>query len=306
MPSLVLISGEEEFLVERAVRDEVSVSLAGEVCEYDMPDGIESYLYESQTPLMSGSARAFVLRGVQEVPPLPPGDNDIMVCVSKSAKKPLTDPRAKRVHSFPKLKSYSDNNEVLRWILKEGERLNIDLSRVAPALFVNCGSNLRKLASEIEKLSVLTPKGASVAPEDARALMCFSADLNPQQIVDAICDGQTLRALAFYDKLQEANEETGWIIAYLQRFAIQQLKFELLREKKLPDSELSQSLGVHPFILKKLFLQRQGLWSKPSLLRGLNALCELDVAHKKGDVSARFGLESEIIRLSEEAKDVKR
>ena len=306
MSSLILVNGEEDFLMERAVRDEVAVSLIGEVSEFRLPDGLEGFLYESQTPLLSGAPRAYVLWDVVEIPSLPEVEKDLIVCVAKGIKKPLSDKRAKRSHTFPKLKSYSDNNEIVRWILKEGERLNIDLSRVAPALFVNCGSNLRKISSEIEKMSVLTPPGTAVSPDEARSLMCFSADLNPQQIVDAICDGYTVRALAFYDKLQEANDETGWIIAYLQRLSIQQLKLEILREKKASDSEAAAALGVHPFIFKKMILGRQGLWSRKSVLGSIDTLCELDVAHKRGDVSARFGLESEIIRLSEEARDVKR
>ncbi len=307
MPTLILVNGEERFLMERAVQDEISVSLSEDVTIYDFPDGLESYLYDSQIPLMSGASRAYVLLDVVDIPQMPEGDKDTLICVAKSSKKPLTDSRARRTLSFPKLKSFSDNNDVLKWILKEGERFNIDLSRVAAALFVSCGNNLRKIASEVEKLSVLTPRGTVVSPDDARTIMCFSADLTPQPIVDAICDGHSPKAIAFYDKLQEANDETGWIIAFLQRFSIQQLRFELLREKKAADSESAEVLGLHPFIFKKMVINRQGLWQKKSLLSSIDTLCELDVAHKRGDVSVRFGLESEIIRLAEEAKiNVKR
>jgi DNA polymerase III delta subunit len=306
MSALVLVNGDEDFLMERAVRDEISVSLSGSVQEFQVPDQLDEYLYESQAPVFGNAVRSFVLWGVTEIPALPECPGDLLVCVSKSAKKPLSDKRAKRIHNFPKLKSYSDNNEVIRWILKEGERLNIDLSRVAPALFVNCGNSLRKLASEIEKISILSSRGSVVTPDEVKGLICFSAELNPQQILDSICDGYTIKALAFYDKLQEANDETGWIIAYLQRFVIQQIKFDLLLEKKTSDSEAASKLGVHPFIYKKMLMSRQALWSRKSLLTSIDTLCELDIAHKKGDVSARFGLELEIVRLSEEAKDVKR
>jgi DNA polymerase III delta subunit len=136
--------------------------------------------------------------------------------------------------------------------------------------------------------------------------MCFSADLNPSQITDAICDGHTVKALAFYDKLQEANDETGWIIAYLQRLVFQQLKLELLTDRGASDQEAADSLGVHPFIFKKMLSGRRKLWSKQSLLGNIDTLCELDIAHKRGDMSARFGLESVIIEMAQEARDVKR
>ncbi len=301
MSSLVLVNGEEDFLMERAARDEVSSSLIEEVNEYKLPSGLEEYLYDSQTPLFSGSSRAFILWEVNEIPKLPEG-SDLLICVAKSSKKPLSDKRAKRVHNFPKLKSYDDNNEVIKWILREGERLNIDLSRVATALFVNCGNSLRKISSEINKIAVLTPQGSIVSPNDARGVMCFSAELNPSQIIEAICDGNTTKALAFYDKLQEANDETGWIIAFLQRHVLQQLKLELLLEKKFSDSEISEKLGIHPYTYKKVFQKRRNLWTKSSLLNSVNTLCDLDISHKIGESSARFGLELEIIKMSEEAK----
>ena len=303
MTTLILISGEEEFLMERAARDEAVHSLSSEVAEYRLPGQLEDFLLDSQTTLLSGGRRAFILWGAKEVPTIPSGD-DIVIVVS--GKKPLQDKRAARSLKFPKLKSYFDNNEAVRWILKEGERLNIDLSRVAGALFVNSGNCLRKLSTEIEKLSVAVPQGTVVSPEDARHLMCFSAELSPRDIIESICDGQTVRALAFYDKLQDRGDETGWIIAYMQRHVLQQLKFELLHEQLVPDEGSAASLGVPLFVFRKMQISRRGLWSKRSLKASLGTLCDLDVAHKRGESFVRFCLESEVIRLSEEARDVKR
>jgi len=168
---------------------------------------------------------------------------------------------------------------------------------------VNCGNSLRKISSEIEKLAAITPQGTVVSPEEAKGLMCFSAELSPSQIIEALCEGHTAKAIAIYDKMQEANDETGWVIAYLQRHVLQQLKFEMLLEKKLSDSEIIETLGVHPFFYKKTILNRRGLWDKKSLLKSVNILCDLDILHKSGDDFAGFGLEVEIMRLSKEAKD---
>ena len=304
MTTLVLISGEEEFLMERAAREEAVHSLASEASEYRLPGQLEDFLFESQAFPLSGGRRAFILWGAKEVPPIPSVGDDLVIVVS--GKKPLQDKRAARSLKFPKLKAYPDNNEVVRWVLKEGERLNIDLSRVAGALFVNSGSCLRKLSTEIEKFSAAVPQGTVVSPEDARPLMCFSADISPKDIIESICGGQTVRALAFYDRLQERGDETGWIIAYMQRHVLQQLRFELLHEHRVSDEDAAASLGVPLFVFRKMQLSRRGLWSGGSLRASLDTLCDLDVAHKRGETFVRFGLESEVVRLSEEARDVKR
>lgn len=303
MPVLVLISGEEELLMERAAQDEAHLSLAEEVMQFDGASGMDDYIQESSCALLGGGKRTYIVWDAKEVPPLPENAHDTLVVLSK---KPLQHPAAKRALKFPKLKAYPENNEVLGWILKEGQRNNIDLSRVAGALFVNSGSSLRKLATEVDKLALIVPKGSVVSPETARSLLCFSAELTPKEIIDSLCDGQTARALAFLDKLQERADETGWVIAYMQRHVLQQLRFELLAEKKASDDRAAIILGVHPFILKRMYVTRRGLWTKQSLLRSIDTLCDLDIAHKRGSPWARFGLELEVIRLSEEAKDVKR
>lgn len=302
MVSLVLISGEEDFLINRAAGDEARLALAQEILEYEFPDDLEKYLRESSAGFES-SKRAYIVRNPKEIPVLPASLDDVLIIVTK---KPISDKRAKRVLSYPKLKTFSDNNEVVRWTLKEGERFNIDLSRIAGALFVNSGNCLRKISSEVQKISAAVPPGSIVSPEQARPLMCFSAELTPREIINAICDGNTIRALAFYDRLQERTDETGWIIAYLQRHIIQQLRLERLLETKASDDKIASELGVHPFILKKMIFSRRGLWPVSDLVLSLNILCDLDIAHKRGSESAHLGLETEIIRLSEIARDVKR
>lgn len=289
--------------MERVARDEALHSLASETVEYDFPDQLEQFLLESQSSTLLPTKRAFIVRGAKDVPPLPSSGDDLFVFIT--GKRVLKDKRAARRLQFPKLKAYTDDNEVVRWILKEGERLNIDLSRVAGALFVNVGNCLRKLSVEIEKLSMAVSQGTVVSPEDARSLMCFSAELSPKEIVDSICDGQTVRALAFYDKLQEGDDETGWIIVCMQRYVVQQLKLEMLIERGDSDESAAECLGMPDFVFRKAKASRGGLWSKGTLRASLETLCSLDVANKRGEEFARLGLESEIIRLSEEA-NVKR
>ena len=218
MSTLILISGEEELLIERAAHDEAKLSLADEILQFDAPDGIDEYLQESTCSILGNGKRAFILWDATEIPILPENDQDVLIVVS--GKKTLVHPSAKRALKFPKLKAYPENNEVLKWIMKEGENHNIDLTRVAGALFVNCGTTLRKLASEIDKLALITPKGNVVSPESVRSILCFSAELSPREIIDAICDGNTQKAIAFLDKLQERNDETGWIVAYMQRHVL--------------------------------------------------------------------------------------
>lgn len=282
--------------MDRAAFDEARSMLPDSVFTYREKDGLAGYEEEVACRPMGGGRRAFIVWS-SSVPRLP-SDPDCLIVVSK---KKLEFAAAARRLEFPKLKTFSDKNEVVAWILKEGERYNIDLKRVALGLFVNSRKSLRKLASEIRKLAVLVPSGV-VTPEDVRSVIPFSAELTPKEIVEALCEGHPVKAIAYLDRLQEAADETGWVIAFLQRHAIQQLRVELLVASGVSLQDVAGRLGVHPFFFRKTMEPRLGLWSPASLAASLSELCRLDLAHKRGDQSASFGLEAEVIRLSEEAK----
>lgn len=298
MSTLILISGEEDFLAERAARAEASTSLPDAVGHYRFPRDLSRYMDEAFKPdVLESHKTCFIVWGAVTVPELPAYDCTVVVV----SKKRIDDKRAVRAVDFPKLKTFFDNNEVLRWIIKEGERLKIDLTRVAAALFVNCGSCLRKLASEIEKLATITPTGGAVSPDDVRSVLSFSSELTPRQIIDSICEGQTSRALAFYDKLQERGDETGWILAYMHRHVLSQLRTDLLLEQGCPPDRAAQIVGMHPFVFRKGPLAQRGLWTTASLRQSLQTLGDLDVLHKRGkDVTC--SLEFELVRISEEAR----
>lgn len=302
VPKLFLISGEEEFLVERAINEEVSNGLFSDRFEYEFPAGLNSYLEESSVDPIDGFSRAFIIRDAKDIPQLPSGKNDILIFVGGSKK--LSDPRAKITLHFPKLKSFNDNNEILGWILKEGEHHTIDLKRISVALFVNSGKSLRKLSSEIQKIAALVPPGTIVSPEEALSVMCFSAELTPKEIIDAICISNPAKALAYYEKLQEHRDETGWILAYMIRHVANQLRSDLMLDSNIPEEKASSLLKIHPFVYKKTFAAQRGKWSKGILQECLGALCDLDISHKRG-LDVGCSLQILIKKLCEEAGDVR-
>ncbi len=288
--------------MERAARYEADVGLHREVAEFRMPNDAAAYEAASRPSVFGSFPRTFILWNCPTVPDLLGDDEDVVVVVAPPGKKKIEDGRAVRSHFFPKMKTFGDNNEVMRWILREGERLNTDLSRVAGALFVNSGSRLRKLASEIEKVSLVSSKGSAATPDDARSVLCFSAELTPKEIVESISSGNAGMALSYYDKLQEQGDETGWIIAYVHRHVLNVLRARVMHDAGRSESDIAVALGVHPFVVKKSIVPIVGTWTLESLRKSCSALATADVLHKSGVQRARVILESEILRLSTEVR----
>lgn len=299
MGDLIIINGDDGFLKERAAIDEAAMSLSNELSQFKFPeDSIKYEEFLSSRPLDPCSETA-IIWNASNVPNI---FDEVTTIVVSAKGKNLSDNRAKRVVNVKKPKPYDDGIEYVKWILNEGDRLRIDLSRVASALFVNCGMDLRKICSEIEKLRVVSDSHGVVDPSVARRVMCFSAELTPKFVVDAICEGHPAKALAFYDKLQERRNETGWILAYMQRHVLQQLRAELMKKSGMSSNQISAALDIHPVVYEKTVIPRFGLWEISALRRSFCLLCDLDLLHKRGVEISEWGLETEIIRLSEEAR----
>jgi DNA polymerase III delta subunit len=235
---------------------------------------------------------------VDSVPVLPDDGTIILVSVSD---KSLKDNRAKRVIELNKYKSY-DKNGIAQWALREGNRFNLSLNDVVGALFVNCGNDLRKIRSEIRKLKVISDQNGIVDLEIAKQVLCFSTELTPKSIINAVCNGKTSHALVFYDKLQEKGNETGWIAEYVYRHVLQFIRLRLAFDAGLLVGEAVKSLGLNMGTYRNNIESYQNLWSFQSLRKSLEVLCEIDLLHKNGFSTASFYLEQEIIRLSEEAR----
>ena len=296
--SITVITGEEEYLMELASIEEANSMLCSSPIIIDVKDFKQS---DGLLPIFSdNNEECYIITNCDKNTDLNKFNDGNFVLLYKCGVEVKKPDFVNRLIHIEKLKIVGDKNDVVKWILKEGERLNIDLSRVAGALFLNCGNRLRKLASEIGKLKTLTPNGSVVTPEVARSVLCFSAELTPKSIIDALTQGKTSACMSIYDRLQESGDETGWILSFLYSFVLQILRVKHMNSAGIKN--IHDSLSVSPFIVNNFIHPHIDKWTFASLQKSVVTLSEIDVRHKSGDIISDFLLESEIVRLSEEAK----
>jgi DNA polymerase III delta subunit len=271
--TLILINGEEEFLKQREARRIANSFLSYEILEFTFPGDNERYDSQLGSLDLFPKNYSYILWNVEKIPVLPQNSSIVIV----SAGKNLKSEAAKLVLNFPKLKS----NDVVDWIIEEGTSRKIDLERVAGALFVNHGTCLRKIASEIEKLSIISELSSPViSPEEARSIMCVSAEISPSLIVDSISNGKSANVISILSKLQS---NLSYTISYIFKHLISVFESEIFNAPV--NSRVSH-------LMKK--------WKKSSLQNSLKTLSDLDIALRRGDPSVSFRLEFELLKLSEE------
>lgn len=288
--TVYLVFGEEEYLIERNSEELVNSFLTGNTKEINSDKLNVSHLDGYEIIYIKNCKTIPEINFLESV-------NYIISFVPKSIPpKNLS----YIYHDQPKLKSSEYRNEVIMWILNEGKRHKIDLSKISGALFVNSGNSLRKLSSEILKLKTLTAEGEMVSPDVAKSLLVFSNDLTPKSVLDAICEGNTKRAIAFYDRLQDTKSETGWILAYLQTFVVQILRASYMTAKGIKN--IPEALSISGYVYNNFVSPHLGKWEDDLLKDVLRNLNDIEKRHKSGRNNADFLLESEIFRLSEGLK----
>ena len=142
---------------------------------------------------------------------------------------------AESIPSFDK----ATKRNYLKFIIEEGRRYNIDMNDFAAALFVAAGNCAHKISTEIEKLHWVCDDAHPVTASDFKSIVSFSAAESPRRIIEAICEGRLNKAIAWYDHLQKEEAETGWILAYLEKFFDQCTK---LKEITLNNSDVTSFL----------------------------------------------------------------
>jgi DNA polymerase III delta subunit len=297
--SITLVTGEDSFLMESAAFELAKSTLSDEIV---VCCGIDQYEKTSAPDIFANKRRTFVILNAESVPNHLTDEIDSLIMVARENKELTTKVLNVKTLHVPKLKVSPYRNEVLDWILKEGRNYNIDLSRVASALFVNSGNRLRKISSEIRKISE-TSDTREITFDKIREICVFSADLTPKDIIDSINAGRTNAAVGYYDRLQEDNKETGWIIAFMQSHLLQIAKYRALKAKGLDDDKISESLQINKYVCEKFISPVAFLWSDESLKESIKITLDLDIKHKTGKGCVEYLLLQEIIRLSEEAKN---
>ena len=115
MSKLFIVTGEEEFLVERHCLEIISSHLSDQIFKYELPNDLNSYIDESRSSTIDSSTRVFWVKS-KTIPDLPVDENDILIVEAGSKK--ISNKSAYSIKHFPKLKSYKNKNEILDFIVK--------------------------------------------------------------------------------------------------------------------------------------------------------------------------------------------
>lgn len=204
------------------------------------------------------------------------------------------------VREFKKLKTWDNNNEVVKWIQEEADSLKLKVDqRIAGAMFSIAGADLYRLSSELRKLSILVGSG-TVTENHLKAVMVPGSTVEPWTVAEAAFEKNVKKALNAISQLfRYSSDEPAIPVLYaLMKQAEKLFVTRNLLDRGLSEDDVAGRLGMHPYRFKMSLLPLAGKHTTSSLSRLMQNLCRLDVELKRTSQSKRTLLELAVIDLA--------
>jgi DNA polymerase III subunit delta len=318
-PPVTLVVGEEEFLVDRAVRQAVAQAQAalaaetgggdggGDLHDLEMSALAPGELAALTSPSLFGGGAVVILRNAQNA------TKDIAPELTKYAKNPAPDAAVILTHAggvkgkaivtdlakagvqlinCPKLTRASERTDFVRQELRRVGR-QADEGAVR-ALLDAIGGDLRELASAVDQLASDTESGRINAATVARYYR-GRAEATGFSVADHAVEG----------RLNEALEQLRWALAIgtapvLINSALAQGVRLLGRvggaPRNMNANALAAEVGAPPWKIDRIRQQLRG-WHPDGVARAVQAVAEADAQVKGGGASPEYALERAIRQI---------
>jgi DNA polymerase-3 subunit delta len=182
--------------------------------------------------------------------------------------------------------------ELPRWIMARAKKHGGAFDPKAAVKLANLvGGDLRRLDQEIVKLVTYVNAQRPVAEPDVSALVTDSSTSSVFDLVDALGrrDGQRA-AYELHHLLDQGENPLGLLAMIVRQFRLLILVKEL-QARNLSSDELAKTIGVHPFVARKVAEQTRMFRDLAQLESIYRRLLDIDVAIKTGQTSDVLALD---------------
>lgn len=143
-------------------------------------------------------------------------------------------------------------NQVGDWLKRviAGKKLTIEPK--ASAMLVDfLGTDLSKIANELDKLAIILPQGSTITPEIIEENIGFSKDFNVFELRKAIGEKNEKKAYQIAKYFADNPKDNPLVLTVGQTFGffIQLLKYHGLKDKN--PKNVAAALGINPFFVKE-------------------------------------------------------
>lgn len=182
------------------------------------------------------------------------------------------------------------------WINKKAAELGIELPQRGPEVFISrCGTSLRDISMELEKLAAYLGDRTQAQEEDIHTSVGSSREYNVFELQRALGRGDQVAATRIVTNMLQVDSQELAMISMLSRF-FQQL-FKLADARSLTDqSEISKLTGIPTWALSEQFTVLDTLGVR-RVERAIHILRECERTLKSTSTDSLLVLQSMISRI---------
>ncbi|HHJ51510.1 MAG TPA: DNA polymerase III subunit delta [Phaeodactylibacter sp.] len=259
---------------------------------------------------MMAERQLIILREAQELKDLAtlskyveqPMDSTVLVILHKHKRLDLRSGLAKALKKSPKVVLFESkklyDNQIAGWIEQEVRRRGLLILPEAAELMAEyLGTDLSRIAGELEKLALNLPKGKTIDQAAIERYVGISREYNPFELQKALARGEREKVWRIVEYFR-ANPRTApmqLVVASLYGFYSKLLKFLALRQ--MSERDLLQALGLRSTYFLREYREAARRYGRRDVERAIALLQEYDLKSKGvGFNSSAPGAQGELLR----------
>ena len=191
------------------------------------------------------------------------------------------------------------DNELSGWIIAYLKKKKVEIDVEAAGILAEyIGTDLTRIANELDKLFILLPEGNNkITAEHIEKNIGISKEYNSFELANALFSKnglKTYRIINYFDKNPKAGPMAMTIPSLFAKY-VQLLKYHVLsRDRTLSPNQIAAQLGVNPFFLRE-YDEGARRYPLPSVFKTIELLREYDMKGKGWNSSGNVS-EGELMR----------
>jgi len=317
LKGVYFLYGGEKYLVDEAIsRLKTIIEKGGDLTlnleRFTAPRDVSDILNACFTPPFLSQKRLVI---VEEIERLAPSDRDrlvdyvenpmhhtVLIMVQtglNKSKKPNIDKRTKLFKKCDKLgyvyEYKIEQKNIKYWIKDEFLKRNkVPTDQVVQLLGQIGANDLRRLSSEIEKISLYADGTKKIDMDHIREVISLSAEAEVFDLIEKVVAGDVDSSLDLLAVILDEDDEVGKIFYLLEQQISLLLKGKEYHDKGIPDKEMAGLLRISPGRLYYLKTQLRSV-SIENLKNMLELLARADHRRKQSLEDNRLILERFIV-----------
>lgn len=181
------------------------------------------------------------------------------------------------------------DNQIPDWISSFLKKKDMQIAPSASAMLAEyLGSDLSKIANELNKLSIVLPKNSKITPDDVEKNIGISKEYNNFELQKAFAAKDILKVNRIVNYFSENQKENNIIstITVLFNFFTKLLMLYFIKDKS--KQNIASVLNLNPYFVQE-YLAAQKKYSGGKLVQIISILREYDLKSKGVDSSAEAG-----------------